>query len=634
MSKAFRVHLKTCPHPLTLWEIILVRRFNPFTQRHTNVHSSGPRSDRKTDFRPDQAEYSPDNLPEIIYAFEQPVNYYGLSKLKEPPPKSYTIHGEQVRDIPILPDRISPDPEGWLYEYWSRMDPRIRYDKDIAPRIRPDLRPLYPTRFSMSRRRFRVDCYILGWVVKGKIFEKSRNEILSAGLKAGIDVEGTNSTRGLSWGLVDPSRGESGGRIEVPDRLRPKNTRVHGPAGVSVPPTLGGSHSGNEDAQRTHHQYQMIPAQVGPPQSPLSQSLTSEVLASSRAMISGAPRFLAEAPTIIGEPSSPSQVPQSQAINGHIDDMLQPDIAVSNDTDQKLKHWETAMLYAQNFPTHDFGQSYTSQPLNRFCGLPPRGFMDGSQQRSSSSQGRIPNVYEGYAEANEMFVQDVSGTYLPLPAMQTVPAKPNTLPCFLGPLGTKPYGARANDHSFQNFQMSRESSIHPRAATEHLDGAERTVQTLRQSAFSKKQHREYSFYQKDEILHHAAKHAIKHNLNKPSEEETVAMNMVVEGFYARDNVPLLYTVDHEWESTRLDFAEFYDRVKFNPVHFHEYFPLLVRDIKEYTRQTLGKPLAGSRTTSWPDSRVPAEQVLYNTVWNFERRRWNQYTKSSSSAEPF
>jgi hypothetical protein len=154
--------------------------------------------------------------------------------LKEPPLKSYTIHGSPVRDIPILPDRISPDPEGWLCEYWCRMDSRIQYKRDIEPRIRPDLRPKYPTRFSHSRLRFRQDCYLLGWIVKRNNFVRERNEIIKAATEAGIDVEATNSTRGLSWGFVDPTKGEAGGCIPVPKSLRPKNTREDAPSARNI----------------------------------------------------------------------------------------------------------------------------------------------------------------------------------------------------------------------------------------------------------------------------------------------------------------------------------------------------------------------------------------------------------------
>ena len=145
--------------------------------------------------------------------------------LKEPPLKTYTIHGSAVRDIPILPDCISPDPEGWLCECWCRMDPRIQYRRDIEPRIRPDLRPKHVTRFATSRLRFRRECHLLGWLIKRTNFVRERTEILEAATEAGIDVEATNSTRGLSWGLVDPAQGEAGGRISVPKSLRPKNTR-------------------------------------------------------------------------------------------------------------------------------------------------------------------------------------------------------------------------------------------------------------------------------------------------------------------------------------------------------------------------------------------------------------------------
>ncbi|KAF7514452.1 hypothetical protein GJ744_000222 [Endocarpon pusillum] len=194
----------------------------------------GPRFDRKTDFRMDQAEWSVDNLPEILYAFEPPDDYYHAKMLREPPLKPYTVHGVKVRDIPILPDRISPDPEGWLYECWCRFDPRINYKRDIEPRICPDQRPDYPTRFSQSRIRFRQDCHLLAWAVKGKHYEKDKNTIINVATNIGVDVKATNSTRGLTWGLADPTKGEASTLIHIPNQLRPKNTRDNGPLATSV----------------------------------------------------------------------------------------------------------------------------------------------------------------------------------------------------------------------------------------------------------------------------------------------------------------------------------------------------------------------------------------------------------------
>lgn len=92
------------------------------------------------------------------------------------------------------------------------MDPRIQHKRDIELRVSPDLRPKCSTRFSHSRL----------W----SNFEGDRIEMLSAATETGVGVEAKNS---LSWGLVDPTRGEAGGRIRVPKSPRPKTTRDNAP---------------------------------------------------------------------------------------------------------------------------------------------------------------------------------------------------------------------------------------------------------------------------------------------------------------------------------------------------------------------------------------------------------------------
>jgi hypothetical protein len=208
---------------------------------NTNQAKPGPRLDRKTDFRVDQVEWTIDNMPEIMYAFRPSEDYYDVNVLKEPLLKSCTVQGEILRDIPILPDRISPDPEGWLYEYWCRLDPRIRYERDFAPRTRLDECPSCPIRFSQSRLRFRKDCHLLGWFMKSKNFDDDLENVLKAAAEAGVDLEATNSTRGLTWGLIDPTKGEDGGRVPVPNGLRPKSTRDNGPMVENVLPASGSS---------------------------------------------------------------------------------------------------------------------------------------------------------------------------------------------------------------------------------------------------------------------------------------------------------------------------------------------------------------------------------------------------------
>jgi hypothetical protein len=177
------------------------------------MSATGDRNDHLTDYRPEQAHWSQENLPEIIYTFEKPANWLGRADLKDPPLKTYPIYGKYLRDIPILPDHISKDVEGWRLETWFRFDPRIRKD-DLVNRMPLATRSDHNTNLSMRAQRFRKDANVLGWVAKGGKFtsEKQRLQQLLRG--AGVDLN-LNTTRGISWGANPP-----GQPIPVPARLR------------------------------------------------------------------------------------------------------------------------------------------------------------------------------------------------------------------------------------------------------------------------------------------------------------------------------------------------------------------------------------------------------------------------------
>ena len=87
-----------------------------------------------TSWRADQALWSEQNLLEILYSFDRPELWLAPKDLREPPLKIYQVNGSQLRDIPILPDHVSSDLEGWRLVAWTRMDPRIS-SKDIIDRI-------------------------------------------------------------------------------------------------------------------------------------------------------------------------------------------------------------------------------------------------------------------------------------------------------------------------------------------------------------------------------------------------------------------------------------------------------------------------------------------------------------------
>ena len=200
-------------------------------ESNANVSFVGDRIDNDTDYRPDQALWSQDNLPDILYAFDRPANWLGRAELTEPPLKTYTIHGQFLRDIPILPDHISPDVEGWRLETWHRFDPRIK-KHDLVNRMPPGIRGHHNTDLSMRAQRFRKDANVLGWVAKGGKFaaEKQRLTILLQG--AGVPLN-LNTTRGISWG-TNPY----GQPIPVSSKLRWRNCVETLPAQAPVMPAF------------------------------------------------------------------------------------------------------------------------------------------------------------------------------------------------------------------------------------------------------------------------------------------------------------------------------------------------------------------------------------------------------------
>jgi hypothetical protein len=86
-----------------------------------------------TSWRADKALWTENNIPEILYAFERPKRWLTPKELREPLLKRYKVNGLDLRDIPVLPDHISPL-EGWGHVAWTRLEPRI-LSNDILDRI-------------------------------------------------------------------------------------------------------------------------------------------------------------------------------------------------------------------------------------------------------------------------------------------------------------------------------------------------------------------------------------------------------------------------------------------------------------------------------------------------------------------
>ncbi|KAJ9242162.1 hypothetical protein DTO166G5_565 [Paecilomyces variotii] len=164
-----------------------------------------------TEFRQDQADWSWENLPDILYTFKPPR----APRQPEPATMSYQIHGQFLRHLPILPDCISSDVEEFRVEAWMRLDRRVRL-VDITQRMHPEFR-IKPNALQQRGVRFRKAFNMLAWGSGNKKTLETEAELVNKMRGCGIDP-GVNSTRGMTPGLIRPELGEAGGRIALPEQ--------------------------------------------------------------------------------------------------------------------------------------------------------------------------------------------------------------------------------------------------------------------------------------------------------------------------------------------------------------------------------------------------------------------------------
>lgn len=82
----------------------------------------------------------------------------------------------------------------------DRMDPRARAHNGVEE-----------TELEMRREQFRRDFYVADWRSQVSI-----NDLARTMKSKGLDPVATNSTRGITPGLIDPEKCESAGRIPIP----------------------------------------------------------------------------------------------------------------------------------------------------------------------------------------------------------------------------------------------------------------------------------------------------------------------------------------------------------------------------------------------------------------------------------
>lgn len=196
--------------------------------------------DNYTHPMPGQMHWSIDNLPNILYQLWPDKNQKRGRRPAATKPSPYP--GEAVLTVfDILPDRISSNVEEFRLEAWQRLDPRIEL-ADLVARMHPRCRP--KTNALQQRTvRFRKVFKMVSWGSGNKRTPHLERAILDDMEANGIDCN-VNSTRGLTPGFVDPSRGEAGGRVPVPSQYKDKRDNTPPPprsyidAGLWVPTTV------------------------------------------------------------------------------------------------------------------------------------------------------------------------------------------------------------------------------------------------------------------------------------------------------------------------------------------------------------------------------------------------------------
>jgi hypothetical protein len=130
---------------------------------------------------------------------------------------SYPIHGKYLRNLPVLPDNISSTVEEFRVEAWQRMDPRICLE-DITARMHPDFR-IKNNALQQRGVRFRQAFNLKAWRSGNKRSAHLEADLLRRMKELGLDIN-SNSTRGITPGLVNPQLGEQGGRVPIPKGWR------------------------------------------------------------------------------------------------------------------------------------------------------------------------------------------------------------------------------------------------------------------------------------------------------------------------------------------------------------------------------------------------------------------------------
>ncbi|KAL4890061.1 hypothetical protein BDV59DRAFT_204660 [Aspergillus ambiguus] len=203
---------RKCPPQVPFWPLPGLPppppRPHSVTVDKVNFHRPTFHPEDFTALNGEQKKWNLLNLPNILYVL-RPGSEHANSRTPVRMTK-YTIFGKRVRDFTVLPKQISSGVEAWRLEAWMRLDSRIT-EQDIVDRVNPKFREYLPPAYIEYRRKFfREHFHLACWDAQEEI-DGLADELR----KIGIDPA-RNTTRGLTPGLIDPAKGEAGGRVLLP----------------------------------------------------------------------------------------------------------------------------------------------------------------------------------------------------------------------------------------------------------------------------------------------------------------------------------------------------------------------------------------------------------------------------------
>ncbi|KAI9041646.1 uncharacterized protein KD926_006544 [Aspergillus affinis] len=176
-----------------------------------------PDTDDRTAPHAEQESWSITNLPDILYVLRPGTEN---AKCRHRVHRNVgPIFGKMIRNLPVLPTRLSSQVEGWRLETWMRLDRRVT-PADIMDRINP----LFRSNMTENDVEYRRHLFRQAFLVAHWGNQKSINDVCRLVKGIGRDPK-MNSTRGLTPGLIVPAEGEAGGRIPLPPPPAPIRIR-------------------------------------------------------------------------------------------------------------------------------------------------------------------------------------------------------------------------------------------------------------------------------------------------------------------------------------------------------------------------------------------------------------------------